>query len=185
MSKYVGETQNNLKKYFDYALNNSPSILFIDEIDAIGISRKENSESHQLCCLSELLQQLTKIKIINCNKKVYIIGCTNKPDLLDKAILRRFEKIISINLPNKNTRISLIKLFMRNEKLIELNDKDYDKISILMDGFSGSLIKDICKTVCHERIDNYINQITNKNQLNPQLKPITYTDFETCIKNPL
>ena len=141
VSKYVGDSEKNLTKLFKAAMKYAPSILFIDEIDSIAKNRSENNEQHADNLLNHLLQLIDGVIK---REGIYIIGATNRPDLVDPALKRggRLTKSIYIPLPDYNSRIALLKLFL-SKYLLDFN-VDYDYLAKRVDGKSGADIKGIC-----------------------------------------
>lgn len=139
---YVGVGAKRIRKIFEVAKKNSPCIIFIDEIDSIGVKRGsgENSEKEQT--INELLTQMDGFK----NRgDIFIIAATNRPDKLDKALIRsgRFDRRIDINPPRDwHVRRDLLEFYL-NKFQYEKNI-DLDTISKQLVGFTGSDIAMIC-----------------------------------------
>jgi len=137
---YSGMGALRVRKLFDYARKNSPCIIFIDEIDAIGQHRKQsvigNEEREQT--LNQLLYEMDGF---NQNNDVLVIAATNRKDILDQALLRpgRFDRIIHIPLPDKFSRREIIKIFLR-DRAVE-KGIDWDSFLLQTEGFSGADIE--------------------------------------------
>ena len=141
VSKYVGDSEKNLSLLFKAAQKYAPSILFIDEIDAIAKNRSENNAQHADNLLNHLLQLIDGVIK---REGIYIIGATNRPDLVDPALKRggRLTKSIYIPLPDFDSRLKLIKLFLSKYTLDF--DVDYEYFAKRVEGKSGADIKSIC-----------------------------------------
>ena len=103
MSKYVGGSEERLRELFEEAEENAPSIIFIDEIDAIAPKREEVSGEVERRTVAQLLTLMDGLKS---RGQVVVIGATNRPDALDQAIRRggRFDREIEIGVPDKDGR---------------------------------------------------------------------------------
>lgn len=141
VSKWVGDSEKNLTALFKAAAKYAPSILFIDEIDSIAKNRSENNAQHADNLLNHLLQLIDGVIK---REGIYIIGATNRPDLVDPALKRggRLTKSIFIPLPDYDSRIKLLKLFLSKYSInFEIN---YDYLAKRVEGKSGADIKGIC-----------------------------------------
>lgn len=150
-STYVHGTQEKIGKLFRDARLNAPSIIFIDEVDAILPSRdSDNLNHHYSSEVNEFLAQLT-----DCNERgIFVMMASNRPDVIDKAILRtgRIDKIIYVSLPDFISRKELLKLLLENrpkEKLLDL-----DSLSMLLAGYVSSDIKFIVNEVAKIAMKN-------------------------------
>ena len=160
-SKWVGGASQNVSDLFTRAkeairVNKSsrprPSIIFIDEID--GLFSKDNRVYWNVEMKNQFLKEIDGAQDKNSFLHLYLIGATNKPWDQDEGFLRRFQKRIYTSLPNLEDRIELLKL---NTKRLELDDSvDIRYISSLMNGYSGSDIKDICRSVHQRTIEEFL-----------------------------
>ncbi len=141
--KYIGEGGRMVRELFSLARKKSPCIIFIDEIDAIGSKRLDSSTSGDREVQRTLMQLLAELDGFDALENVKVIAATNRPELLDKALLRpgRFDRIVEIPLPNIEGREAIFNVHARNMPL----DKgvDFSKLSILTEGYSGAEIKAI------------------------------------------
>ncbi|MFH1073398.1 MAG: AAA family ATPase [Nanoarchaeota archaeon] len=112
-SKYYGQSEENLRKKFEDAEKNAPSIIFIDEIDAIAIKREESRGEVERRVVAQLLALMDGLKS---RGKVVVIAATNIPNSLDPALRRpgRFDREIEIGVPNKDGRLNILKIHTRN-----------------------------------------------------------------------
>ncbi len=142
--KYIGEGARVVRELFDLAREKSPSIVFIDELDGIGARRMDTSTSGDREVHRTLMQLLAQIDGFDSRGDVRIIGATNRPDILDPALLRpgRFDRLIYFSLPNQSARNSIFKIHtakMNLSKHVELQS-----LSRLAEKATGADIKAIC-----------------------------------------
>jgi cell division protease FtsH len=142
---FVGVGASRVRDLFKRAKEKAPSIIFIDEIDAVGRSRgKVNAFQANDERESTLNQLLTELDGFGPNVGVIVLAATNRPDILDKALLRpgRFDRHIYLELPDKQERIAIFGVHMRNLKLAK--NVDVKVLASLSPGFSGADIANIC-----------------------------------------
>jgi transitional endoplasmic reticulum ATPase len=136
-SKYVNATQENIGKLFKEAEEKAPTIIFIDELDAIVPSREGELHQMHASAVNEVLAQMT-----NCGEKgIFVIGATNRPEKIDPAILRtgRLDKSVYLPPPDKNARAAMFKLYLK-DRPIDLG-LDYDKLALLTENYVSSDLK--------------------------------------------
>lgn len=142
---FVGVGASRVRDLFKQAKEKAPSIIFIDEIDAIGKSR-DNLQSFQSNDEREntLNQLLAELDGFGANTGVIVLAATNRPDILDKALLRagRFDRHIYLELPTKDERIEIFNVHLRTLKLAD--DIDVELLASLTPGFSGADIANMC-----------------------------------------
>lgn len=143
VQKYIGEGARLVRDLFKMAKEKSPSIIFIDELDSIGAKRLESATSGDREVQRTLMQLLSEMDGFNARGNVRIIAATNRPDILDSALLRpgRFDRFIQIPMPNEEARVMILKIHCRKMKLLE--DVDFEEIISLTEGMSGSDLKAI------------------------------------------
>ena len=141
--KYIGEGGRMVRVLFALAQEKSPSIIFIDEIDAIGAKRLDTATSGDREVQRTLMQLLAELDGFNPIDSVKIIAATNRPDILDEALLRpgRFDRIIEIPLPNEEARKGILEINI--EKMSTSNIK-INSIIAATEGFSGADLKAMC-----------------------------------------
>jgi cell division protease FtsH len=171
--KYVGVGSSRIRELFQLALKNIPCIIFIDEIDAVGRKRSDDGEgstSERDNTLNELLVGLDGFKNTN---GIFIIGATNRMDLLDKALIRpgRIDKSIYIGLPNSKTREFVINMHIKG--------KPYDHTSIQIDD-----LVDLTKGLSCAQIENLLNEAMLLS-LREKRNMITYNDIDTIMNRIL
>jgi transitional endoplasmic reticulum ATPase len=142
MSKYYGQSEENLRKKFEDAEKNAPSIIFIDEIDAIASKREETRGEVERRVVAQMLALMDGLK----NRgKVVVIAATNVPNILDPALRRpgRFDRELEIGAPNKEGRQTILKIHTRNMPLTE--DVNITELSSLTHGFVGADLASLAK----------------------------------------
>ena len=144
VNKYLGEGSRIVRDVFDLAKEKSPAIIFIDEIDAIGTKRVGSSEGADREVQRTLMQLLAELDGFESRGDVGIIGATNRPDILDEALLRpgRFDRTIEVPNPVKESRQKILEIHTAKMKIDE--DIDFDTISELTEGLSGADLKAVC-----------------------------------------
>ncbi len=142
MSKFYGESEENLRKIFDQAEKNAPSIIFIDEIDAIAPKREEVKGEVEKRVVSQLLTLMDGLKG---RGKVIVIGATNIPNSLDPALRRpgRFDREIEIGVPTKDGRKEIFQIHTRGMPIAK--DVNIDKLAEISYGYVGADIAAVCK----------------------------------------
>ncbi len=141
--KYIGEGGRMVRELFSLAKEKSPSIIFLDEIDAIGAKRLDGSTSGDREVQRTLMQLLAELDGFDVLEDVKIIAATNRPDILDEALLRpgRFDRVIEIPIPDDVGRKAIVKLHISKMTTKKLNIK---QIVDKTEGFSGAEIKATC-----------------------------------------
>jgi proteasome regulatory subunit len=144
VQKYIGEGARLVRELFDLAKKKSPTIIFIDEIDAVGASRTEATTSGDREVQRTLMQLLAGMDGFERRGDVKIIGATNRIDILDRALLRpgRFDRIIEIPLPDVQGRVAILKVHTRKMSLAE--DISLMDIAAITEGKNGADLKAIC-----------------------------------------
>ncbi len=143
VQKYIGEGARLVRDLFKMAKEKSPSIIFIDELDSIGAKRLDTATSGDREVQRTLMQLLSEMDGFNPRGNVRIIAATNRPDILDIALLRpgRFDRFITIPMPGKETRAIILRIHSRKMKLSE--DVDFEELASLTEGANGSDLKAI------------------------------------------
>ena len=144
VNKFLGEGSRYVREVFELAKEKSPAIIFIDEIDAIGTKRTHGTQGADREVQRTLMQLLSELDGFESRGNVGIIAATNRPDILDNALIRpgRFDRAIEVPLPNKIGRQKILEIHTQKMKIDE--NIDFDSISELTEGFSGADLKAIC-----------------------------------------
>ena len=145
VQKYIGEGARLVRDLFQFARKKAPAIIFIDELDAIGARRTEISTSGDREVARTLLQLFVEIDGFKSNENVKIIGSTNRPDILDPALMRpgRFDRHVNIPIPNKEGRLEILSIHARNLNIKK--NVNFEIISENMEGFTGADIHSVCQ----------------------------------------
>ncbi|MDD4281054.1 MAG: proteasome-activating nucleotidase [Candidatus Methanofastidiosa archaeon] len=141
--KYIGEGARLVRETFKLAKEKAPAVIFIDELDAIGAARTESSVSGDREVQRTLMQLLYELDGFEKREDIKILAATNRPDILDSALLRpgRFDRLVEIPLP---TRVGRKSIFLIHTARMHLKRVDIDSIVDVTDGASGAQIKAIC-----------------------------------------
>ena len=164
MNKYYGETEAKLREIFKEAKDNSPSIIFIDEIDAIAPKREEvfgDVEKRVVAQLLALMDGLTD------RGNVIVLGASNRPDSVDPALRRpgRFDREVEISVPNTDGRLEILQIHTRGMPLTE--DIDLKNLANDLHGYTGADIKSLCRESAIKAIRRYLPEIDLENERIP------------------
>ncbi|MBN1216516.1 MAG: AAA family ATPase [Candidatus Lokiarchaeota archaeon] len=140
VQKFIGEGSRMVREVFSLAKENTPAIIFIDEIDAIAIKRTSEVYKGDREVQRTFMQLLSELDGFANTDNIMFLAATNRVDVLDPAILRpgRFDRIIKFNLPNEEARLMILKIHSRKMNLKNVN---FEEIAKKTDGFSGAHIK--------------------------------------------
>ncbi len=170
LSKYVGDSPKILSALFRRARELAPSIVFFDEVEAISGRRGGREPATGL--VQTLLTELDGVKSKCSSKPVIVIAATNKPWLIDEAVLSRFEKKIYTPLPGFRERMKLFKLELE-EKGFKLNGVSYEELARLTEGYSGREIRSACREAVMlmlRRVNPHVYNILLNNGFSFKLK---------------
>ncbi|KAK5618653.1 hypothetical protein CRENBAI_014615 [Crenichthys baileyi] len=148
LTMWFGESEANVRDVFDKARQAAPCILFFDELDSIAKSRGGGAGDAGGAADRVINQILTEMDGMSDKKNVFIIGATNRPDIIDPAILRpgRLDQLIYIPLPDKPSRTAILKANLRKSPVAR--DVDLEFLSGITEGFSGADLTEICQRAC-------------------------------------
>ena len=170
--KYIGEGGRLVREIFDLARKKAPAIVFIDELDAIGSKRLDGATSGDREVQRTLMQLLSELDGFEPLEDVKIIAATNRPELLDSALLRpgRFDRIVEIPLPDEDGRLSILRVHTKNTPLS--NQINLEDIASKTDGFSGAEIKSLVVEAGVSAISNGRKKIS-KSDFSKSLEKVT------------
>jgi len=148
LTMWFGESEANVRDIFDKARSAAPCVLFFDELDSIAKARGGNVGDAGGAADRVINQILTEMDGMGAKKNVFIIGATNRPDIIDPAILRpgRLDQLIYIPLPDDKSREAILKANLRKSPLAKEVDLTY--IAKVTQGFSGADLTEICQRAC-------------------------------------
>ena len=176
--RYVGDTPKKIKKMFEDARKNAPTILFIDEIDAVAKRRTEDTNGEDLKGLTQLL---TELDGFDTTDDVFLIGATNTLDLLDPALLRsgRFDKKVKILTPNGENRKAMFELYIN--KIKHEDNMDYELYSVRTLGLTGADISTIVNNAAISAVDDDRDKVSSEDILNEIDKILMFDDKDNSL----
>ncbi len=183
MNKYYGETEARLRDIFKEARESSPSIIFIDEIDAIAPKREEAFGDVEKRVVAQLLALMDGMSE---RGQVIVLGATNRPESLDPALRRpgRFDREIEIGVPNVEGRLEILQIHTRGMPLSE--DIELQELSSELHGYTGADIKALCREAAMKALRRYLPEIDLEgNKISPEILEgmvITNRDFKEGMK---
>ncbi len=156
MNKYYGETEAKIRDIFKEAKDNSPSIIFIDEIDAIAPKREEAYGDVEKRVVAQLLALMDGL---NDRGNVIVLGATNRPESVDPALRRpgRFDREFEISVPNEDGRLEILLIHTRGMPVSD--DVDLKDLSSELHGYTGADIKSLCREAAMKSIRRYLPEI--------------------------
>jgi transitional endoplasmic reticulum ATPase len=142
---WFGESEANVREVFDKARQSAPCVLFFDELDSIARARGSSGGDAGGAGDRVINQILTEMDGMGAKKSVFIIGATNRPDIIDPAVLRpgRLDQLIYIPLPDEGSRVNILKSVTRKSPVSD--EVDYTYLARTLHGFSGADITEICQ----------------------------------------
>ena len=183
MNKYYGESEARLREIFRKAEENAPSIIFIDELDAIAPKRSEVSGEVERRVVSQLLTLMDGLKT---RGQVVVIGATNRIDAVDPALRRpgRFDREIRIGVPDRNGRKEILQIHTRRMPLAD--DVDLDELANITHGFTGADLAALCREAAMSALRRFLPKIDLEKDTIPaeileELK-VTREDFANALK---
>jgi transitional endoplasmic reticulum ATPase len=184
MSKFYGESEKRVRDLFDEAEKTAPTIIFIDEIDAIAPKREESYGEVERRVVSQLLTMMDGLKS---RGRVVVIGATNRPNAIDPALRRpgRFDREIEINVPDKDGRLSILKIHTRNMPLSK--NVNLEELARVTHGFVGADINALAKEAAMNVLRGVLPDLNLKEDepiSEDKLKELRVTakDFQEALK---
>ncbi|WP_455285500.1 CDC48 family AAA ATPase [[Eubacterium] cellulosolvens] len=185
-SKWVGESEKAIREVFRKGRTAAPAIIFFDELDSIvprrGLGYSDSGASERV--ISQLLTELDGIESL---QNVVVIGATNRPDILDPAVLRpgRFDRLIYVPAPDHKALKEIFKIHIRNMPLSK--DVDLDQVAHMAAGYSGADVEALCREAAMNalREDAEADEVTLRDfkQAMERVKPSITSDMDTWYQN--
>lgn len=185
-SKWVGESEKAIREVFRKGRTAAPAIIFFDELDSIvprrGLGYSDSGASERV--ISQLLTELDGIESL---QNVVVIGATNRPDILDPAVLRpgRFDRLIYVPAPDHKALKEIFKIHIRNMPLSK--DVDLDQVAHMAAGYSGADVEALCREAAMNalREDADADEVTLRDfkQAMERVKPSITSDMDTWYQN--
>lgn len=182
MSKYVGGSEEQLRELFEEAEENSPSIIFIDELDAIAPKRAEVTGDVERRTVAQLLTLMDGLKS---RGEVVVIGATNRPDAIDEALRRpgRFDREIEIGVPDKDERKEILEVHTRNMPLDD--DVDLNDLTEVTHGFVGADLEALCKEAAMRVLRRVLPEVQTDKEVPQEILDkmvLNKNDFKDALK---
>ncbi|MDI6902198.1 MAG: CDC48 family AAA ATPase [Methanocellales archaeon] len=183
MSKFYGESEKQLRDIFDEAEKCAPSIIFLDELDAIAPKREEVTGEVERRVVAQLLALMDGLKA---RGEVIVIGATNRPNALDPALRRggRFDREIEIGIPDRNGRHQILQVHTRGMPLSE--DVNLKELADITYGFVGADIAALCKEAAMHALRKILPEIDMEAEIPPEVIEkliVTRGDFHEALKS--
>jgi len=183
MSKFYGESEARLRKMFEDGEKNAPSIIFIDELDAIAPKRSEVTGEVERRVVAQLLASMDGLKA---RGNVIVIGATNRPDAVDPALRRpgRFDREIEIGIPDKEGRFEIIQIHTRGMPLAE--DVDLKRFTDVTHGYTGADLAALSREAAMKALRRYLPEIDLEEKRIPieilDKMEVNNDDFENAFR---
>lgn len=175
LSKYVGESEQHFSRMTEDAIKNAPSIIFLDEIDALGVSRDSADASHTARLVNQILSSMDGFSSKDAAKPVFWMATTNRPWAVDPAVRRpgRLDRTVFVPLPDAPARKKIFQLNTTAE-LVSLHPADYDWLAQNTEGYTSADIVDIAKSA--KQIIAKEVSLEGKSE-----RPVVIRDFQTAL----
>lgn len=185
--KWYGESQKLAAAVFSLAVKLQPCIIFIDEIDSF-LRMRDKSDHEATAMMKAQFMSLWDGLMTDSTCQVVVMGATNRPQDVDKAILRRMPCSFHVGLPDAEQRKDILKIILKKEKLNE--DVDLDKLATLTEGYSGSGLKEICRVAAMSCVRDYVKKKNNPQMQDsiqdengqPHIRPIEMDDLLLALE---
>jgi len=153
MNRYVGESERAVRRVFEQARSNSPSVLFFDEVDALGATRPRESDSP--ATERVVSQLLTELDGVERRSGVTVLGATNRPGRLDEALLRpgRFDRVVSVPMPDEAARAEIFRIHLSGKTTVAF---DFDALAEQTEGYTGSDIAAVVREAGLSVIESHV-----------------------------
>jgi transitional endoplasmic reticulum ATPase len=183
LSKWVGESEKGVREVFRKARQAAPCIIFFDEMDAIAPRRGGDFGDTHVTerLISQLLTELDGLEILT---NVMVIGATNRPDIIDAALLRpgRFDRLLYVPPPDRDSRIQIIKIHTRKKPLAD--DVNVEQLADHTEGYTGADIASLSSAAVMLAVREYVSKYKDKKEADNRVKElkIQMRHFEEAMK---
>ncbi|CAO4376871.1 unnamed protein product [Caenorhabditis nigoni] len=177
-SKWVGEGEKLVRALFSVARLKLPSVIFIDEIDSLLSARSESEHESSRRIKTEFLVQLDGVNTAP-DERLLVLGATNRPQELDEAARRRFQKRLYIALPEPDSRTQIVENLLRGTRH-EITDHNLEKIRRLTDGYSGADMRQLCTEAAMGPIREIGDRIATIDK--DDIRAVTVADFTEAAR---
>ena len=182
LSKWVGESEKGVREIFRKARQAAPCIIFFDELDAIAPTRGDHGDSHVTeRVISQFLTEMDGLEILT---NVVVIGATNRPDIIDPALLRpgRFDRILYVPPPDRESRLQIIKIHTKKKPLDQ--DVNIEVLADKTDGYTGADIASLSSAAVMLALREHITKYPDSKEAEKQTKDlkISMKHFEDAMK---
>lgn len=183
VSKFVGESEEKLREIFKSANEKAPSIIFMDEIDAIAPKREESTNEVERRMVSQLL---TLMDGMGQRGQVIVVAATNRPDAIDPALRRpgRFDREIEIGVPNRDARKTILQIHTRNMPLTE--DVKVDELASITHGYTGADLNALVREAAMSRLRAEMPKIADKQSIPSEILEnlkVSRDNFMDALRN--
>lgn len=185
LTMWFGESEANVRDIFDKARGASPCVLFFDELDSVGTARGSGAGDSGGAGDRVLNQLLTEMDGAGVKKNLFFIGATNRPDILDEALIRpgRMDQLIYIPLPDKGARKNILKAVLRKSPIAP--NVSFDFMSELTDKFTGADITEMCQRSAKAAIRESISADEDRKRLEAENGEDAAMDADAEIVDPV
>ncbi|CAH3151831.1 unnamed protein product [Porites evermanni] len=186
--KWYGESQKLAAAVFSLAIKLQPCIIFIDEIDSF-LRMRDKTDHEATAMMKAQFMSLWDGLMTDSSCQVIVMGATNRPQDVDRAILRRMPSTFHVGLPNLEQRKEILNIILQGEKVEE--DVDFDELAAITEGFSGSGLKEICRVAAMSCVRDFMKTRKNSQSsgvklddesVKSHLRPIQMNDFIVAVE---
>merc|ERR1712194_599537 len=165
LTMWFGESESNVRDVFEKARQAAPCVLFFDELDSIAQSRGGSQGDGGGAADRVMNQLLTEMDGVGAKKNVFVIGATNRPDIIDTALMRpgRLDQLIYIPMPDYDSRLAILRATLRKSPVAKEVDLAY--LASQTDKFTGADLTEICQTACKLAIREEIERDMERNRM--------------------
>ncbi len=183
VSKFVGESEERLREIFNEAKEKAPTIIFMDEIDAIAPKREEATNEVERRMVSQLL---TLMDGMGTRGHVIVVGATNRPNAIDPALRRpgRFDREVEIGVPDRNARKEILQIHTRNMPLSK--DVKLEELADITHGYTGADLAALARESAMAELRHLLPNIINKKSISNEILMslnVTMADFKEALSS--